>query len=202
MNLSRRHLMLLAGGAAVAPLVGCASVNSQVPSWVAALEAIATEAGSILPQLEAAGLSGADAAKAQQIVAEIQSALKVINIASSETQGQSALATVEGYINALAPLALPFVSLIPGGTVVGLIVAALPAIELALNFIVSLLTPQAKELAASAPKLPAKARFKGRLRGRYAVTQTQIAQQYLILLEARAAKSRYRLRFRRHHRQR
>lgn len=153
-KLNRRALLLAGVFLIGTPLVGCSSTTT-VPTWVAALQAIATEFNLVMPQLVTAGMSSDVAAKVQAIIAQIQQALTAINSASTQTQGQSVLTTVEGYINALTPLALPFVAAIPGGSVLGLIIAALPAIELAVNMVTSLLNPNALKVASSAPPLPA-----------------------------------------------
>ncbi len=150
LNLSKRQLMI---GASAIALVGCNGPN-QVPAWVAAFEAVLTMATSILPQLQAVGLSGGDLDKAQKIVAGMQDALKAISSASTQGQGQAVLTQIEGYINALAPIVATFAALVPGGSIVGLIIAALPAIELGVNFVISLLTPQAVAIASTAPALP------------------------------------------------
>jgi hypothetical protein len=185
---SRRRFLLLGAAALALPVFGCATTPNTTPAWVAALQAIATEASSILPQLAAVGLSGAALASAQTIVKEIQAALSAIGVASTVSQGQAVLQQVETYINALAPLVLPFVAAVPGGTIIGLVVAALPAVETALNFVASLLTPVAQQLAASAPPLPASAGFGA----------PSASQQYmnLLILRGQATRAR-RLRFRR-----
>ena len=171
-------------------LAGCATtnINGQVPIWVAAFQAILTEAASILPQLQAVGLTGNALSNASTIISEIKAALSAINAASTASQGMNVLQTVEIYINSLAPLVLPFVSLIPGGAVIGLIVAALPAIEAALNIVVTLLTPQAQTIAQSAPVLPASARYGGAVN----------SQAYLNLLIQRASSKLSAKRHRRH----
>jgi hypothetical protein len=185
---SRRRFLLLGAAALALPVFGCATTPNTTPAWVAALQAIATEASSILPQLAAVGLSGAALASAQTIVKEIQAALSAIGVASTVSQGQAVLQQVETYINALAPLVLPFVAAVPGGTIIGLVVAALPAVETALNFVASLLTPVAQQLASSAPPLPASAGFGA----------PSASQQYMNLLILRGqAKRARRLRFRR-----
>ena len=136
-------------------LAGCPSAGTQVPLFVSAIKAIGQQALLSLPQLQAAGLSGASAAKAQTIVDQIEKIAGAISDAATATDGQSTLIKIEGYINALAPIVATFASLIPGGAVIGLVVAALPAIEFAVNMTVSLLTPTAKAIASSAPIVPA-----------------------------------------------
>lgn len=147
-EMTRRALLL-----GTTALVGCSSINQAVPVWVAALQAVGEEFQLVMPQLQGAGLSGANAAVATTVIQNAEKALAVIDATSTQTQGQSTLITVEQYINALAPLVIPFASLIPGGAAIGLIVAALPAIELAVNLGASLLSTQAQALAASAPKV-------------------------------------------------
>jgi hypothetical protein len=180
-----RRTLLLTGASSIA-LAACSTsttttVNTQVPVWAAALKAVLTEIVSVLPQLQAVGLSGTALTQAQTIIGQIETALSAIGAASSASQGATTLATVESYINALAPLVLPFVGLVPGGSVIGLIIAALPEIELALNFVISLLTPQAKSIAATAPPLPASAPF-----NMFGMN----SRGYLAMLEQRAASTR------------
>lgn len=182
--LTRRRALraVLLGGAAIA-LAGCGTpTTGSVSVWVAGLQAIETEVQAILPQIASAvSIPAATLAEITSILSAITSALSAISSASSTLTGASVLAQVEGYINALAPLILPFLSAIPGGGVIGLIVAALPAIEAALNFISSL-TSQALSLASAAPALAS-----ARLRGPAAVALTPaVSQLYLNLLIARA----------------
>ncbi len=150
-TISRRDLFR---GAAMVPvgiaLASCAGGN-QVPAWVAAIAAIGREAVLILPQLVAAGLPGAAASQAAAIIGSIQNVAQTISAASTAAQGQAALGQIEIYINAVAPIVADYAGLVPGGSILGLIVAALPAVELAVNVIVDLLTPQAKALAGTAP---------------------------------------------------
>lgn len=195
-NHNRRNFLLASAGVFALGVAGCSTsqtqnvnnVNSQVPGWVAALQAVATEVSSIMPQLTAAGLTGSAASKAQGIIAQIEKALGAIGSASTAADGQSVLATVETYINSLAPLVEPFVAAIPGGSIVGLIVAALPAIELAVNMLVTLLTPQAQALANTAPPLTTTTAS-----APFGLGALATSQQYLVMLEQRAAaKARYR----------
>ena len=189
-SLSRRRLLALAaGGSLAAVLAGCGTTGgttttTTASSWVQAFQALAAEAQLIVPELTAVGLGGNTLTSVQSIVGDIESVLSGVSTAMTQSQGQSVLAQVEGYINNLAPLVLPFVSLIPGGSVIGLIVAALPAIEALVNFGISALTPVTAQLAASAPAPTASAKLKG------SVT-APTAQQYLNLLiqKAKAAKA-------------
>lgn len=178
MNITRRSLLITAAPGALA-LAGCGTTTpSTTAAWVTELQAIGTMVTQILPQLVSVGLPASTQASVATIVGEIQQALAGVNAAMSQSQGASVLATIENYINDLAPLVLPFVSLIPGGSVIGLIVAALPAIEAAIN-IVSSLTTQSVTLASTAPKLAASARLRG-------ASTVQISQQYANLLVNRA----------------
>ena len=190
-SVSRRRLLTLAaGGSLAAVLAGCgttgggSTTTTTVSGWVQAFQALAAEAQLIVPELTAVGLGGNTLTSVQAIVGDIESVLSGVSTAMTQTQGQSVLAQVEGYINNLAPLVLPFVSLIPGGSVIGLIVAALPAIEVLVNFGISALTPVTAQLAASAPAPTASAKLKGSV-------AAPTAQQYLNLLiqKAKAAKA-------------
>lgn len=196
-SLSRRRLLVFGAGASMFALAGCASSGTttttpNVSGWVTALQALAAEAGQIIPQLsQVAGFSSVEP-QVQQIVAGIQQALSGVSSAWTQSQGQSALTTVENYINDLAPIVLPFVGMIPGvgtaGSVIGLIVASLPAIEAALNVALSALTPQATSLQQTAPPLPASARLGA------APPSASVSQQYVNLLisKVKAAKARLR----------
>jgi hypothetical protein len=174
--------MVLAGATAIAggTLAGCATGTPTTgAAWVTALESIASEIALAVPQLVEAGLGGNTLTSVQEVVAEIQQALSGVGAAITATAGQDVLVQVEGYINAIAPLVQPFLSLIPGGSIIGLIVAALPAIEALLNVAVTALTSVAQSLASSAPAVAAS----GKLRG---TPSAALSQQYLILLEQRA----------------
>jgi hypothetical protein len=109
-----------------------------------------------MPQLTKAGLSGATVTTVSTAITAISAAGNDISAAATATQGQSTLIQIEGYVNAIAPDVLPFVSLIPGGGILALVIAALPAIEAMLNFAVSLLSAEAKTIAVAAtPPTPA-----------------------------------------------
>ena len=191
-SVSRRRLLTLAaGGSLAAFLAGCGTTGGStttttttVSGWVQAFQALAAEAQLIVPELTAVGLGGNTLTSVQAIVGDIESVLSGVSTAMTQTQGQSVLAQVEGYINNLAPLVLPFVSLIPGGSVIGLIVAALPAIEALVNFGISELSSVTAQLAASAPAPTVSAKLKGSV-------AAPTAQQYLNLLiqKAKAAKA-------------
>jgi predicted small secreted protein len=148
-SMNRRQVIVLLGGTTLA---GCAGASGQIPLYVAALRAVGQQALLSLPQLKTAGLSGPTADTIAKALTEISTVGQAISDAASATDGQSTLIKIEGYINAIAPLAVPFAALVPGGALIGLVVAALPAIEFAVNLTVSLLTPPAKVLASTAPK--------------------------------------------------
>lgn len=149
--IGRRDLLRASALTPLAGLMACAGGSQAVPQWMTAIQAVGQEFALVLPQLQQAGMPASDAATAQQVIAQIQQAATAVGTASSATQGQSALIQIEGAINAIAPIALPFVSLIPGGSILGLIIVALPAIETMLNVTVSLLSAPAKQIAATAP---------------------------------------------------
>ncbi len=147
-----RRTLLLSGASSAALLVGCATTSGALPATViAGFGAIAKTAGLVLPQLQATGLAGGALNTVTTILGELQAAAAAITGASSLGAGQSTLTRVEGYVNALAPLVLPFVALIPGGAVISLLVAALPELEIAINFASSLLSAQARQVAAAVP---------------------------------------------------
>ena len=182
MQLTRRRLLATAAPAAALALAGCASGSGTTTStWIAALEAIGTELASVLPLLQSSGaIPVAAISQATVIINDILSVLAAINSASTMLTGYSVLTQIEGYLNALASVIAPYLSLIPGvGTVVGLIVMALPAIELAVNLLVSLISPQLQALASAAPALPLSAKLRG-------ANASQVSQVYEQLLIARA----------------
>jgi hypothetical protein len=195
-NYTRRRL--LAGAAVVATgasLGACATnplpnVNVTTISSLAlaGLQAIGTEIVSVAPQLEKFGLSGSSLSTVQTIIADIEQILGGVNAASSAVSGQTVLAQIEGYVNTLAPIILPFVAAVPGGTIIGAIIAALPAIETAVNFLISLLSPQAQQVAATAPTPGASVSARAKVRfGAVAPTPSQV---YLEALIAAAASTR------------
>lgn len=127
------------------------------PIAVSAFQAVGKEAVLIAPQLVQYGLSQADAdniVAGAKIVAAVAGA---ITGTSTALQGADTLSKIEAYVNAVAPIVAPFAPLIPGGTVIGLVIVALPEIEMAINFGASLLSQMAKQVAATAPPLPAAA---------------------------------------------
>ena len=196
--ISRRALIVGAPSLALpaALLSGCGgstglpsnTVVGQISSTVlSGLQAIAATITSVAPQLVAAGLPSSALGTVNGYIQDIEQVVAGVNSASSAATGATVLSDVETYINTIAPIILPFVSAIPGGSIIGLIVAALPAIETALGTFISLLTPAAKQVATTAPTLPASARFGGAL--------TPPADVYLYMLErAAAAKASRRLR--------
>jgi len=192
--LSRRKFIALSGVAAIAvPLAGCAGLPftpTLVQSAVTAIQAIGTEITQFLPQISSvAGISTSTVSAIATVVGLIQQAASAVGTATTQSSGAAILTQIETYINDLAPLVLPFLSLIPGGNILGIIIAALPAIEAAVGIVSQLIT-QAASLAATAPPLPASARFGIGAAG-------SVSQAYLNLLVQRAqalkaAKARYR----------
>ena len=179
--ITRRTLLSSVAPGAALIAAGCAgvSVSGQIPATVlAGIQAIGTEITQILPLIStAANIPASTVTEINSIVAQIQQATSVLSTASTASAGTSTLQTIETYINDLAPLVAPFLSLIPGvGSVLGLIIAALPALEAAAGILISLLSPAAS--AIPAPALPASARLRG--------TPTTMSQAYLNMLIARA----------------
>ena len=154
--MERRHFLLTtAGFAAFAGMGASCQVQQIAPIAVAAMSAFGKEIVLVAPQLEKFGLSdNADAQvkKYAQLMADLANG---ITTATPATEGQSTLTKIEDYINAVAPIVAPFVSLVPGGSIIGLCIAALPEIELLVNLGASLLTQAAKQIANTAPKPPA-----------------------------------------------
>jgi len=157
MQISRRKILLSA--VAMSPLLMAGSCINNIPAnpsvWISGIQAIATEISQIVGMLSTAGVSPSVIAQVQSIVASIQAAAAAVGTAVTQTAGQSILTQIEGYINALVPILQPFLSLIPGiGSIMGIIVIALPAIEAALNIIIGALSPAAIALGTLAPPLP------------------------------------------------
>jgi hypothetical protein len=134
-----------------APAPSVTMTPNPVPQWLAALQAIGTIGLNAIPELKSAGLVGTGAAQATTIIQNVVSAASAISASSTATQGQSVLIQIEGDANALAPIIAPFLPLIPGGGVIGLIFAALPLIEAGVNLGVSLLSPKVTAMAAAVP---------------------------------------------------
>ena len=128
-----------------------------------------------------ANVPAATATQISTYITAIEQAVSAVGGSITQTQGQSVLDQIESAINAIAPLVLPFVSAIPGGSYIGLIVAALPALETAVGFLVSALTPAAVQVAQTAPPLPASATF--------GAINLPVSQQYLNLLISKAKAS-------------
>lgn len=186
--MNRRFIITAAAmlpiGYVVSGMSSCGGgVATQVPLYVAAIEAVGQQALLALPQLIGAGLSGTAASSATTIINQISNVGKAISAAATATESQNSLIQIEGYINALAPIVASFASVIPGGAIIGLIVAALPAIEFAVNLGVTLLSPQAQQLAATAP--PVAAAPTGRM-GDALPTAASRSQAYLNQLIATA----------------
>jgi hypothetical protein len=160
-QLTRRQALALMG---TTTLAACAGGSALVPSWVGAIEAIGQQVALDAPQLKVAGLPAASLTQVSSIDGQIESAAAAIGAESTATQGQSTLIQIEGYVNAVAPIVEPFLetaagAAVPGGGfAIALIVAALPALEFALNMTVSQLTAQAQAIGAKAV-LPASAVF-------------------------------------------
>lgn len=173
-TLTRRHLLTLIAVAPVIGAVGCTEV--QAAAWLAALQTLSQLFVSVEPELEGEGYNPAapitvtvggvkTTTTVSGIAALVQQVVTALGNAASASQGQSALITIETYVNALVPViypvVLPFIAAATpgGGFAIGLIIANLPAIEAALNFEVNiagnlvktLLTPQAQALAVLAP---------------------------------------------------
>lgn len=139
-----------------APLLvsGCAAPTgggtSEIPIWASEIGTLGATITELTPEMVAAGMPQSAATAMGTIVSNITKAASALNVASTTSQGQSTLGQIEGYINALIPIITPFLSLVPGGSVITIILAGLPAIELALNF-ASQLSPAAQALVAAKP---------------------------------------------------
>lgn len=173
-DIDRRSLLLFAAASPI--LASCKQAD--VARWVAAEQAIGQEFIVVAPELARFGIDAnapvtvpsfkiggvtvppitTTVSGVGTLVRDITSA---VGVASTAAHGQSVLITVETYINALVPViwpaVAPFVTAAnPGaGLTIGLIVAALPAIEGMLNFAIdfgqTLLSGEAQKLAALAP---------------------------------------------------
>lgn len=165
LNINRRHALALLGSTAL--LAGCTA--AQVAQWVAAEQAIAQEFTIVQPELIALGYNPAQkitidgvALDITGIAGLIQNVTTALSAASTVSEGQSTLIMIETYVNAMTPVIWPVVEPLivaanPGaGLTIGLIVAALPAVEGLLNFAVdfgkTFLTAEAAQLAETAPK--------------------------------------------------
>lgn len=166
----RRALKLLGLTAATPLLVRCTA--AQEAAWLAGLQTIEQLFVSVEPELVGEGFNAnspisitvsgvTTTTTVSGIAALVTKLVSALSAASTVTQGQSVLVTVETYINALVPVIWPVVepfvtAATPGGGfAIGLIIADLPALESMLNFAVNfgktLLTPQAQQLAILAP---------------------------------------------------
>jgi hypothetical protein len=145
-SITRRHALALMG---TTSLVACAGQTGSA-DYAAAFQAIASEVQAGLAQLKAVGLSGSVLDQVSSIISQITSAAGSVTSLITPVQGQSTLATIEGYFNQLSPLVAPFLALVPGGSIISLIIAALPAVESLVGMVTSLLAPPAKALAVHA----------------------------------------------------
>lgn len=148
--LNRRHIITTAAMLPIGYVVGCAPLSSgtttTLDTALQGVQALGTEAQAIYQELVVGGMKvgTATANTVQTILTGIQTAAGALTAANAATLGQSTLATIEGYINALAPLAAPFTG--GASTIFQIALMALPAIESGFNMLVSLLTPAAKAL--------------------------------------------------------
>ena len=176
---SRRNFLMLSTGFGALALAGCANSPTGIPTWVSDIQAIGSEVGQVLALLPTS-VPAATVTQIQTIISAIESAASAIGASSTQTQGQSVLIQIEGYINSLAPIVLPLLSAIPGiGPaigIIGIIVGALPEIEAAVNIVTSLLSSQAQALVTAAPQ-PASAALRS--------TRKRRAKFYIRLLRAR-----------------
>jgi hypothetical protein len=191
--ISRRALFAGMSAATVGSLglIACTNPNlppvtNAVPAYVAAFQAILSLLASVVPQLQTVpGFAGNTLTSVETVIAEIQKVLTGVSNATTATAGEDVLTVIEGYINVLAPMVLPFVALIPGGSFIGLIIAALPAIEGLFNFFVDLLSPTSQQVAATSPALTS--HRLGLARGTLGAPPTPAqSDQALALIEAMA----------------
>ena len=158
-NLSRRALfckaptVMLPLGLALA---GCAATTATtggttVTSAVTAIQAFGQYlAQTFLPALTGSGVSipTSTLTTISNIISGIGSAANAIGTAASATAG-STLATIENYVNQLAPVIQPFIAMIPGvGSIASIAFMALPAIEGLVNMASTLLSPLVQSIAA------------------------------------------------------
>jgi hypothetical protein len=188
---TRRSVLLGGSALALSPLLG-ACTQAQTAAWVSAVQSIGQEFLVVQPELTALGVSpnasvtvpgtsvslngqaitiAGVSVPFSQLGPDANNLAAALDAASSASQGQSTLITIEAYVNALTPIIWPIVQPIvasasPGaGLAIGLIVASLPAAEQLLNFGVdfskTFLSGQAQQLAALAPPPAASLRFGG-----------------------------------------
>ena len=184
--LSRRTLLFTTAPAALA-LAGCATTGGtttfNIGAFAQAIQAVSDELGAVLSALPTGSIAAGTLATIQTIIGDIKTVASGVGSVTTPAAGTSLLTTIEGYLNQLAPIILPLLSVIPGigpaMGILGIIVAALPAIE-ALVGMVTALFPTTQTLAASAPPVTTAS-------GRYRATFGVNSQAYLNLLIHRAA---------------
>ncbi|MDE2426324.1 MAG: hypothetical protein KGO96_10510 [Elusimicrobia bacterium] len=180
--LGRRAVLFTgATGVLAAVLTACSGTTPSptAPAWVSIAQSIAAGLGAAVPGLEGVGLStttGGEITTAANSIARLLAQLPAVPTAA---QGQSIVTTIENDINTFAPLITPFAALIPGGATIGLVVAALPALEAAVNLATSL-TSTALSLATTATPKTA-----GGARGAHGPAPQLSPQAALVLLRQR-----------------
>ena len=166
--------------------LGTAAGTALAPAAASAIEAIGQYfVNNVLSAIQGAGasISSSTLGTITQIVNSIGQAAAGISTATTQTQGQSTLQTIEGYVNNLAPVVAPFLSLIPGaGPILTIAFAALPAIEGLVNLGSSLLTPLVSQIAAAPVPSPAPAA--GRRLGAAAPVRVSPNQALALVLAA------------------
>jgi len=136
-------------------LAGCASTTTSgattVSTAVTAIQAFGQYlAQTFLPALTGSGVAIPASALTtiSKIISGIGGVANAIGTAASATAG-SALATIENYVNQLAPVIQPFLAMIPGvGSIASIAFMALPAIEGLVNMASTLLSPLVQQIAA------------------------------------------------------
>ena len=133
---------------------GGATIGVTVPlsSAVTAIQAFGQYlAQTFLPSLTGSGvpISNNVLGTISKIITGISGVANAVGTASSATTG-SVLATIEGYVNQLAPVVQPYLSMIPGfGSIAAIAFMALPAIEGLVNMGATLLSPLVQQIAAA-----------------------------------------------------
>lgn len=162
--ITRRNLLRVTALLPVGYAMGSCGTLPVVGAFVGPIEAIGQQITLDAPQFQSviatvpayAGQAASLVSKVTGIDTAIQAAAAAIGAASTQSEGQSTLITIETYMNALAPIVGPplqaaAAAAFPGGgLVVGLVIAALPAIEPLVNMTVDQLTAEAKALVAYA----------------------------------------------------
>lgn len=190
MEISRRSLLLTTAPAALA-LAGCAggTTTFNVAGFAQAIQAVSDELNQVLGSLPVGSIPAATLATIEKFIGDIKTVAAGVASVTTPQAGQSLLITIEDYFNQLAPIILPLISVIPGigsaASILGIIIAAMPAIEAIVNMLITALTPAAQSLAKAAPALPATS---GRF---FRAAYGQNSQGYLNLLINRT-KTRYR----------